>query len=463
MVNSSEIALLLSELPLKNSVIQGVREHDYHSFTLELFSQEEKAWLLYVEVGTARQRFSKTERQRPKNPKTQRFGQFLRKNLIGCRIKEVKQVPGERFFTFTLTHYEVTTYLHFRFYSGSFANVVLTDSALIILDLMFRRPAKGEVSGAPFSIPEERNWDYEKYPVRAYTGPSFNRFMDEEATKTEDAERKETLLEQIGARKEKDISSILTKLKSAEEAEIKSRDFSSYKETGDLLSSNFHLMKKGESSVLFTALDGKTVSVSLDEKLSPSENINAYYKKYKRMKRIHENALEEMETLKAKKAECERFYEALVEDGDERRLEKALSAGEKPKGKTENSFGLCLCSRGFEILVGRNAKENDEILRRHTRGADLWLHVRDFSGGYVIIKAKKDKSVPLEVLLDAANLAIHYSRAKKERRVDLYYTEVKYLRRAKDGKKGLVLPTQEKNLSVAYDESRVRALLGESK
>ena len=69
------------------------------------------------------------------------------------------------------------------------------------------------------------------------------------------------------------------------------------------------------------------------------------------------------------------------------------------------------------------------------------------------------KSVPLEVLLDAAMLAIHYSKARKAGKADLYYTQVKYLRRAKGGPKGLVIPTQEKNLSVVLDEERLRWLL----
>ena len=117
--------------------------------------------------------------------------------------------------------------------------------------------------------------------------------------------------------------------------------------------------------------------------------------------------------------------------------------------------------QGFDVAIGRNAKENDEILRHWARGSDLWLHTRDFAGGYVIIKAKKGKTVPLPVLLDAASLAIHYSKAKKNGKADLYYTEVKYLRRAKDGKTGLVLPTQERNLSVTLDEKRVKEILNE--
>ncbi len=122
--------------------------------------------------------------------------------------------------------------------------------------------------------------------------------------------------------------------------------------------------------------------------------------------------------------------------------------------------GLYIKSGDWEIIVGRNAKENDLILRSSTRGNDIWMHTRDFAGGYIIIKAKKNMTVPLEVLLDGAYLAIFFSKARKNNKADLYYTQVKYLKRIKGAKTGLIIPTQEKNLSVDMDEKRVRRLLG---
>ena len=120
--------------------------------------------------------------------------------------------------------------------------------------------------------------------------------------------------------------------------------------------------------------------------------------------------------------------------------------------------GLDYTVNGWLIYVGRDANENDELLRHHVRGDDLWLHVRDFPGGYVFIKAQKNKTVPLDILLDAANLAVYYSKARTNTKVDLYYTHVKYLRRAKNGPKGLVLPTQEKNLCITPDKERLSRL-----
>jgi len=125
------------------------------------------------------------------------------------------------------------------------------------------------------------------------------------------------------------------------------------------------------------------------------------------------------------------------------------------------SVGLVFQSGAYTLLVGRNAKENDELLRRHTRGNDWWVHTRDVPGGYVFIKYIKDKPPPLEVLLDAAYLAILYSKAKKAGKAELYYTQVKYLRRAKGAKMGTVLPTQERNLSVTLDKARLNVLLAQ--
>ena len=157
------------------------------------------------------------------------------------------------------------------------------------------------------------------------------------------------------------------------------------------------------------------------------------------------------------------FYSSLLspETPLEKLKKEAQGESSKEEKIKEGRPGVWLKSNGWDIIVGRNAKENDEILRSYTRGSDIWMHTRDFSGGYIIIKAQKDRTVPLPVLLDGASLAIHFSKARKNGKADLYYTQVKYLRRVKGGKTGLVLPTQEKNLSAEEDETRVRRLLGE--
>ncbi len=92
------------------------------------------------------------------------------------------------------------------------------------------------------------------------------------------------------------------------------------------------------------------------------------------------------------------------------------------------------------------------------RGNDWWFHARDWPGAYVFVKAQPGKSLPLETMIDAATLAVHFSKGKTSGQGDVYYTQVKFLRRAKGAKKGTVLPTQEKNLHVKIDSERIERL-----
>ena len=113
-------------------------------------------------------------------------------------------------------------------------------------------------------------------------------------------------------------------------------------------------------------------------------------------------------------------------------------------------------------MIGRTALENDLLLRKYVQGNDYWFHSRDYPGSYVFVKSLKQKSVPLQVMLDAENLALFYSKGKESGRGDVYYTQVKYLRRAKKGKKGKVIPTQEKNLYIVLDLKRIENLKNSS-
>lgn len=458
-INANEMALLLSELPLKDSVIQAVTEHNIHSFTLSLFSRSEKAWLLYVEIGTPSQHFCRTGIMRKKAAKLQRFGQYMRANIVGSRIEEVHQVPGERLFLLKCTHQGEMKYLIFRFYTGPGANVIITDSSYMILELLMRRPQRGEEKGFHFTLPEDKVSDLARFPIRPYTGDSFNAFMDLDEYGKAKSEELSELQEKLAERMQRELAALRLSARNARERAKANEDYESYKTTADLLSSYSYQLRRGDEQASLYDFEGNAVTIALDRTLSPSENINAYYQKYKRSQRIYESALEEAKEAEEKEKKREASLQRLLAEGSAEEISRELGREEQRGERKEAECGIAVSSHGFDILVGRNSKENAELLRHHTRGSDMWMHTRDFPGGYVIIKAKKGKSIPLEVLLDAANLAIHYSKAKSSARADLYYTEVKYLRKPKGGKEGLVLPTQEKNLTVTLDPERIRKLL----
>lgn len=463
-LNFREVGLLLSELPLVDSVIQGVTEHDFHSLTFSLFHKEEKAWLLYVELGTDTSCFFRTGRMRKKSEKLQRLGQYLRAHVVGARIIAVTQVPGDRLFCLHLIHHERHLNLYFRFYSGPGANLIITDDGNNILELMMRRPQRGECASLPFILPKGKEVEEGAWPIREYSGPSFNAYIEAHYKEVEHTEGLEELKSQLRDRYLKEMRARTSTINGLKRKAEENEDYDKIKAQGDLLAANAYMAQKGINALKVTDFDGNETILALDPLKTPAENIEFYYQKYQKAKGACACALSQLAIEQRTAAEREAYYQKLfgISDSGEalRSISKELKDQKnEKKEEQENTLGLRIVSHGFDIIVGRNAKENDQILRTLTRGSDMWMHTRDYAGGYVVIKAQKDKSIPLEVLLDAGNLAVHFSKGKNSGKVDLYYTMCKYLRRAKGGKTGLVLPTQEKNITITLDEERIRRIL----
>ena len=374
------------------------------------------------------------------------------------------------------------------------ANVLLCNVDNTILEPMFRRPERNEVKDEKFVV-EVREQSAEevavKYPVRDWntenaggvaggglpagrgseqrsasegkafpTFTNFNSFIDWWYSEHSSTLSRESLL----GKTEKWYNSTRSKKESALrnlEAKLESfKNASQLKHQGDLILSFGHLINSSSRYLECEDYEtGKTVRLLIDPNKSAQENAQDYYKQYKKAVSGSEELVHDIEIAKKQLAKIDALYEEIKNEKNPVKIEQLLRRDTTPKQQQKkNHPGLDYTVDGWYILVGRDANENDELLRHHVRGDDLWLHVRDFPGGYVFIKARKGKTVPLNILLDAANLAVYYSKARNAGKTDLYYTHVKYLRRAKNGPKGLVLPTQEKNLCIEPDKARLARL-----
>lgn len=469
-LNWRELQLIIKELPLEGSSLQSVVQHDFHSLSWYLYHPSHGRWTLYTEVGTPYSRMHMANRpiavqQMGKTAKLQRFVQFCRANLEGARIVKVEQTPFDRMVTLELDNHGRTLFLHLRFYSGPGANIFITDEDNIILDLLYRRPNREEKSGSLFIPPESKQDDEGKFPIREQKETSFNRQIEEEYGQASNTQTLEELLLKIRRQRDKEIQQIEATAASLERKMVESGKFESFKKMGDLLSSYSYLITERATSVEVDDWEsGEKLTIPLKEALRPSEQIEHYYERYQKAKGTFENARSEYEKVQEElKASVAKYAKLLTlsdnENRDIRDLKRELGTETVDKLTKIKTPGLTIQSGQFTLLVGRNAKENDELLRHWVRGNDYWMHTRDTPGGYVFIKFQREKSVPLDVLLDAANLALVFSKAKNQGKADLYYTQVKYLRRPKNGKTGLVIPTQEKNISVTLDEGRLARLL----
>ncbi len=115
---------------------------------------------------------------------------------------------------------------------------------------------------------------------------------------------------------------------------------------------------------------------------------------------------------------------------------------------------------GFPILVGRGARENDQLTLRFARGNDLWMHVSGSPGSHVVIRVPQGKSVPLETLLDAAALAVQYSPRRGRNGIEVVYTPAKNVRKPRGAAPGLVTFAGGRSLKPDHDAARLKRLLG---
>ncbi|MBR1912402.1 MAG: DUF814 domain-containing protein [Treponema sp.] len=466
-LNCNELDLIISELDLQGAFIQEIVQPSYDMLAFRIIKQGVLSTLVIC-TGANACRINTTENRVTKNEKPLRFHEFLRSHVQGMRINECHQIGLDRIVKFDVSTWQQKYYLYVRLWSGA-ANVIVTDENGIIQDCMYRRPKKNEMTGAFFSVeeknvtPDEKAAALEKFPIRTFDSSidgtlSFNRKIDIFYSEHASVLSRESLLAQAEkwynvkhSKMESALQKLLDKQKQFENA-------GHLKHTGDLILS-FGSQANGSSLDCIDYDTNEQVHIRLDAKKSIQENAALYYDQYKKAVSGMEDLKHDIEMSKRNIETLDAEYKAIIEQKNVIKIEQMLRHDTTPKQKVEKPHaGLHYEVNGWTIIVGRTATENDDLLRHTVKGADMWLHARDYAGGYVFIKAQKNKTVPLDILLYAGNLAVYHSKARRNGQADLYYTQVKYLRRAKNGPKGLVLPTQEKNLFIKLDETRLRHL-----
>ena len=471
-LNWKEIDLVLSELDLAGGLIEDVHEPSHDRFVLDLFRRGGHLSLL-VCVSSRYPRLHAIRRRLPNPPRPPRFASFLRAHIKGGRILIAEQVSGERIVRLVIRKADEEKTLWIRLW-GSAANALLTDSDGVILDAFYRRPARGEVARKPFqALPAAGSAASSgraaaPHPARSTTirelpgDGSFNEKLESFFHTLET----EGDLERMAAQAEAELTVSENKvLANLEKLQARLGDYANlerYRELGDLVTSNLYRVKKGDRWLQVEDFYNGNVplDIELAPELSPTQNAERYYDRHRKARLGKSKVEEEIENLQRTLSGIRLQREGISDATDPSALGKLARSAAKARKPLQQAEvpGLVFSSPPYRILVGRTAKENDALLRSRVRGNDWWFHSRDWPGAYVFVKAQPGKSLPLETMLDAAMLAVHFSKGKSSGRGDVYYTQVKYLRRAKGAKLGTVIPTQEKNLSVAIDPARIEQL-----
>ncbi|MDR0323976.1 MAG: NFACT RNA binding domain-containing protein [Treponema sp.] len=467
-LNWKEINLILEELDLAGAQIQEARQSTFNMIIFRVHKKGETKHLL-VSLCSGSCRFHETFSSFPKSEKPLRFAQFLNSKIVNGYIHEALQLGDNRIVRLIVKRGQTAYKLYIRLWSNA-ANFIVTDEKGTVLDAMRRLPKRGEITGASFKPEnmEKKENQAREFEIRDIEGDgSFNKKIDSFYSVQAGPLSLETLREQARRYCEGSIGRISAALENLREKQSSFENAGQFKKYGDLILSNISKIKLDDKWLEVQAAD--VIRIRLEPGTKPQDMAGKYYEQYKKAKNGLAEIQREIAAGEQELKEVTEKLNRLLEENNPLVLAKLLSKGQFPKqsgararaarSKKEKARpGLAFKRGDWLIIVGRDASENDELLRRHVKGNDLWLHARDYHGSYVFIKQRSGKTVPLEILLDAGTLAIFYSKGRNNGEGDLFYTQAKYLRRVKDGPKGLVIPAQEKNLHVKIDAARLRSL-----
>jgi predicted ribosome quality control (RQC) complex YloA/Tae2 family protein len=228
------------------------------------------------------------------------------------------------------------------------------------------------------------------------------------------------------------------------------------KTSGEMILAYQFQIRPGKKELEVELEDGK-LKIALDARLSVVENAQKYFKDYHRAK----DALERVPALlAAANAEVE-YAEQMLNDLElaenradlDAAVNAAREAGLLPEAKYKRKVApseprTFTSKEGFTILVGKNARQNEEITFHRANAEDLWLHARNVPGSHVVI-VRAGREVPESTIQEAAKMAARFSQARDDLRVDVIVTQRKNVHRVKGGKAGMVTVRQEQIISVA--------------
>ena len=241
-----------------------------------------------------------------------------------------------------------------------------------------------------------------------------------------------------------------------------------YKVYGELLHTyGYSAAPQAKSITVTNYYTGEELTIPLDPDLTAMENAAKYFEKYGKLKRTYEALTEFVKETKAEIDHLESVLNALdiaeKEDDLSQIKEELVQSGyiryKGGRGKikfTSRPFHF-VSSDGFDIYVGRNNLQNEEITFKMAQGNDWWFHAKGMPGSHVIVKSG-GKELPDRTFEEAGKLAAHFSKAKGQDKIEVDYVERKHVKKPGGAKPGFVVYYTNYSLVIDADISGIRQL-----
>jgi predicted ribosome quality control (RQC) complex YloA/Tae2 family protein len=224
-----------------------------------------------------------------------------------------------------------------------------------------------------------------------------------------------------------------------------------YNQLADILMANMHQIPPHAKEVaLFNFYTNENIKIPLKSHLSPQKNAENLYRKSKNQK----IELEQLEaSIKQKEGELKEAESQLAEIASAEDIKAIKKLIKQNPQKERQQVELKVPYKkfefgGFTILVGKGARENDELTLKYAKKNDLWLHAKDVTGSHVVLKQQSSKPFPQAVVEKAAQAAAFYSKRKSDSLSPVIVTPKKFVRKPKGLPPGMVHVDKEDTILV---------------
>jgi len=247
------------------------------------------------------------------------------------------------------------------------------------------------------------------------------------------------------------------------------RDY--FRECGDLITANIHLMTKGQNTLIaddFYSENNEKRKIELDPMKTPQQNSAKYYKAYTKAKNARKYLEEQIKSGENELEYIESVTEQLLRTENEHDLNdirnELMQTGyiknrvRKTEKKAESVPYKFITSSGITVTAGKNNVQNDKLTLKTASKSDVWMHAKQIHGTHVIIHSN-GKDPDENTLYEAAVIAAYYSAARSDSKVPVDYTLVKNVKKSPGGRPGMVIYNDFKTIIAEPNEAFVKNIM----
>jgi predicted ribosome quality control (RQC) complex YloA/Tae2 family protein len=421
------------------------------------------------------------------------LAQWLRAHLDGARLRSVQLEGADRQVRLRFDTRAEKLSLLFSIL-GPRSNVYALDAEdrLVASARPLRETRRDLVLGEPWRPPEGGPPSESVDRFAAAPDDALLAEIERHYAEREERADEASLARRIAQALRKQRAAIERKSRLAREDAGRGAEAGQWKRYGELVAAHLAELKPGERVLRTNDFEtGEPLEVALDPTRSPAENKDEYFRRAKRAERTAVKAAQEVaeaEERLARLAALEARVAAAGEDADalvrlaeepelarlvERFAPRPAAASAQPEKKarewrlgktvlpTRLTPKVYKTADGLEIWVGKNDEGNDLLTTRLARGTDLFFHLEGNPGSHVILRTEgKGEDAPSESVLDAAELAVHFSRAKNATRASVHVAPIKHVTKPSGAKPGLVYVSRGKTIQLRREPARLARVLG---